>query len=95
MAEHTENVETAGTPFAEYAHPEKLVTTDWLAEQIEAGRVGTGAPDSVALLESDEDVLLYDTGHIPGALKLDWHQDLNDQLMRDYVAAEQFAEVLS
>jgi thiosulfate/3-mercaptopyruvate sulfurtransferase len=95
MAEHTENVETAGTPFAEYAHPEKLVTTDWLAEQIEAGRVGTGAPDSVALLESDEDVLLYDTGHIPGALKLDWHQDLNDQLMRDYVAAEQFAEVMS
>jgi thiosulfate/3-mercaptopyruvate sulfurtransferase len=95
MAEHTETVETAGAPFAEYAHPEKLVTTDWLAEQIEAGQVGTGEPDAIALLESDEDVLLYDTGHIPGALKLDWHQDLNDQVMRDYVGAEQFASVMS
>jgi len=95
MAEHTENAETAEAPFTDYAHPERLVTTDWLAEQLDAGRVGTGAPDSVALLESDEDVLLYDTGHIPGALKLDWHQDLNDQLMRDYVDAEQFASVMS
>jgi thiosulfate/3-mercaptopyruvate sulfurtransferase len=95
MAEHTETVETAGAPFAEYAHPEKLVTTDWLAEQIEAGQVGTGEPDAIALLESDEDVLRYDTGHIPGALKLDWHQDLNDQVMRDYVGAEQFASVMS
>ncbi len=47
------------------------------------------------MLESDEDVLLYDTGHIPGALKLDWHQDLNDQLTRDYVDGEQFAKVMS
>jgi thiosulfate/3-mercaptopyruvate sulfurtransferase len=81
--------------FAQYAHPERLVTTAWLAEQVEAGRVGTGAADSIALLESDEDVLLYDTGHIPGALKLDWHQDLNDQLQRDYVDGEQFARVMS
>jgi thiosulfate/3-mercaptopyruvate sulfurtransferase len=95
MAEHPENSETTDARFAEYAHPERLVTTDWLAEQIEAGRVGTGAPDAVALLESDEDVLLYDTGHIPGALKLDWHQDLNDPVMRDYVHPEQFAEVMS
>ena len=48
-----------------YAHPERLVTTQWLAEQIEAGHVG--GPDGIALLESDEDVLLYATGHIPGA----------------------------
>jgi thiosulfate/3-mercaptopyruvate sulfurtransferase len=47
------------------------------------------------VLESDEDVLLYDTGHIPGSLKLDWHQDLNDQLSRDYVDGEQFAKVMS
>jgi thiosulfate/3-mercaptopyruvate sulfurtransferase len=83
------------TPFAEYAHPERLVTTDWLAEQIAAGAVGSSSPDRIVLLESDEDVLLYDTGHIPGALKLDWHQDLNDHLMRDYVDAEQFARVMS
>ncbi|WP_238335630.1 sulfurtransferase [Serinicoccus kebangsaanensis] len=69
-----------------YAHPERLVTTDWLAEHL--------ADDDVVLLESDEDVLLYDTGHIPGALKLDWHTDLNDPLTRDYVGGERFAQVM-
>jgi thiosulfate/3-mercaptopyruvate sulfurtransferase len=78
--------------FAAYAHPERLVTTDWLAEQIAAGRVGTEG--GIALLESDEDVLLYDTGHIPGALKIDWHLDLNNPVNRDYVDGERFAEVM-
>jgi thiosulfate/3-mercaptopyruvate sulfurtransferase len=82
--------QTADARFAEYAHPERLVSTDWLAAQLEADN-----PDGIVVLESDEDVLLYDTGHIPGALKLDWHQDLNDQLTRDYVDAEQFAKVMS
>jgi thiosulfate/3-mercaptopyruvate sulfurtransferase len=91
----SETADVTPTSFADYAHPERLVSTEWLAQQIEAGRVGTGAPDAIALLESDEDVLLYDTGHIPGALKLDWHQDLNDQIIRDYVDAEQFAAVMS
>jgi len=81
------------TSFEQYAHPERLVSTAWLAEQIDAGRVG--GPDGIVVLESDEDVLLYDTGHIPGSLKLDWHQDLNDQLTRDYVDGEQFAKVMS
>ena len=71
---------------AAYAHPERLVTTDWLAAHLDD-------PD-VRVLESDEDVLLYDTGHIPGALKLDWHLDLNDPLSRDYVGGERFAEVM-
>jgi thiosulfate/3-mercaptopyruvate sulfurtransferase len=84
---------TDRSTFSSYAHPERLVSTEWLAEQIAAGRVG--GPDGVVVLESDEDVLLYDTGHIPGALKLDWHQDLNDPVMRDYVDAEQFATVMS
>ena len=79
--------------FSSYAHPERLVSTDWLAEQVARGAVG--GPDGIVVLESDEDVLLYDTGHIPGALKLDWHQDLNDPVMRDYVDAEQFAAVMS
>jgi thiosulfate/3-mercaptopyruvate sulfurtransferase len=78
--------------FAAYAHPERLVTTDWLAEQIAAGRVG--AEGSIVVLESDEDVLLYDSGHIPGALKIDWHVDLNDPVARDYVDGERFAEVM-
>ncbi|GAA5162807.1 sulfurtransferase [Ornithinimicrobium tianjinense] len=74
------------TKIVAYAHPERLVTTDWLAAHLDD-------PD-VVVLESDEDVLLYDTGHIPGALKLDWHLDLNDPLSRDYVGGERFAEVM-
>jgi thiosulfate/3-mercaptopyruvate sulfurtransferase len=80
------------TKIAAYAHPERLVTTEWLAEQIAAG--GLGGPDGIVLLESDEDVLLYETGHIPGALKIDWHVDLNDPVARDYVDGARFAEVM-
>ncbi|MDO5740900.1 MAG: sulfurtransferase [Ornithinimicrobium sp.] len=71
---------------ASYAHPEKLVTTEWLAEHLE--------DDGIVVLECDEDVLLYSTGHIPGAHKLDWHTDLNDQVTRDYVDGEKFAKVM-
>ena len=80
------------TKISAYAHPERLVTTEWLAEQVAAGRIG--GPDGIVLLESDEDVLLYDTGHIPGALKIDWHADLNDPVTRDYVDGARFAEVM-
>ncbi|MFI5229331.1 MAG: sulfurtransferase [Gemmatimonadales bacterium] len=69
-----------------YAHPETLVTTDWLAGHLD--------DPSVRIVESDEDVLLYDTGHIPGAVKVDWHSDLNDPVVRDYVSREQFEELL-
>lgn len=72
--------------FAEYAHPERLVSTEWLAEHL-------GQPGLV-VVESDEDVLLYETGHIPGAVKIDWHTDLNDPVQRDYVDGERFAELL-
>jgi thiosulfate/3-mercaptopyruvate sulfurtransferase len=71
---------------AVYAHPERLVTTEWLAEQLQQ--------PGVAVVESDEDVLLYDTGHIPGAVKLDWHTELNDPVTRDYVDGARFAELL-
>ncbi|MEW1955017.1 sulfurtransferase [Terrabacter sp. NPDC080008] len=80
------------TKISAYAHPERLVTTEWLAEQVAGGNVG--GPDGIALLESDEDVLLYETGHIPGALKIDWHVDLNDPVTRDYVDGARFAEVM-
>jgi thiosulfate/3-mercaptopyruvate sulfurtransferase len=47
------------------------------------------------VVESNEDILLYDTGHIPGAIKLDWHTDLNDQVRRDYLNGEGFAKLMS
>ena len=65
-----------------YVHPEVLVSTEWLAEHM--------SDPTVRILESDEDVLLYDSGHIPGALKIDWHEDLNDPVVRDYLSPAQF-----
>jgi thiosulfate/3-mercaptopyruvate sulfurtransferase len=72
--------------FTAYAHPERLVSTDWLAKHL--GEQG------LVVVESDEDVLLYDSGHIPGAVKVDWHTDLNDPVARDYVDATRFAQVM-
>jgi len=69
-----------------YVHPEALVSTTWLADHLE--------DPTLRILESDEDVLLYDTGHIPGAFKIDWHADLNDALVRDYLSTEKFQELL-
>jgi thiosulfate/3-mercaptopyruvate sulfurtransferase len=74
--------------FAAYAHPERLVSTEWLATVIEEGALESG---QLVVLESDEDVLLYETGHIPGAVKIDWHTELNDELTRDFVEGEAFA----
>ncbi|MCR4525616.1 sulfurtransferase [Kocuria rhizophila] len=79
-AEHNE-------AFAQYAHPERLVSTQWVAEH--AGEPG------VIVVESDEDVLLYETGHVPGAVKVDWHTELNDPVTRDYVDGERFAQLMS
>ena len=73
----------------DYARPETLVTTQWLADQLAAGR-----PADLVVVESDEDVLLYETGHIPGAVKIDWHLDLNDPVTRDYVDGEGFAKLM-
>ncbi|WP_299039704.1 sulfurtransferase [uncultured Pseudokineococcus sp.] len=73
--------------FAEYAHPERLVSTDWLIDHL-------GEPGLV-VVESDEDVLLYETGHIPGAVKVDWHTDLNDPVTRDHIDGEAFAAVMA
>ncbi len=74
--------------FASYANPERLVSTEWLAAALEAGALGDGR---LVVVESDEDVLLYETGHIPGSVKIDWHTDLNDEVTRDYVNGEAFA----
>jgi thiosulfate/3-mercaptopyruvate sulfurtransferase len=69
-----------------YAFPDSLVSTSWLAAHLD--------DSNICIIESDEDVLLYETGHIPGAFKVDWHTDLNDPVVRDYVSAEQFQELL-
>ncbi len=69
-----------------YARPEVLVSTQWVEEH--------RSDPKVRLVESNEDVLLYETGHIPGAVKIDWVTDLNDPLVRDYVSPERFERLL-
>ena len=71
----------------QYAHPERLVTGDWLSAHL--------GSEGLVVVESDEDVLLYDVGHIPGAVKIDWHTDLNDPHVRDYIDGEQFADLMN
>ena len=72
---------------SEYAHPEALVTTEWLATHLQEPQM--------RIIESNEDVLLYDTGHIPGAVHIDWRQDLQDPLVRDYITPDAFADLCS
>ncbi|WP_120336859.1 sulfurtransferase [Cryobacterium soli] len=80
-------VPTDPTPaFAAYAHPERLVSTEWLQAHL-------GTPGLV-VVESDEDVILYESGHIPGAVKIDWHTDLNDPVERDYIDGAAFAALV-
>ena len=61
----------------EYAHPEALVETDWLEKHLK--------DDGIRVIESNEDILLYDTGHIPYAVHIDWRADLQDPVIRDYI----------
>jgi thiosulfate/3-mercaptopyruvate sulfurtransferase len=68
-----------------YAHPEALVETDWLAEHLN--------DPSLRIVESNEDILLYDTGHIAGAVHIDWRRDLQDQVQRDYINPVRFAQL--
>jgi thiosulfate/3-mercaptopyruvate sulfurtransferase len=72
---------------SEYAHPEALVNTAWIVQHLNDPKV--------RIIESNEDVSLYDTGHIPGAVHVDWHKDLNDQTIRDYLDPEHFAALAS
>jgi thiosulfate/3-mercaptopyruvate sulfurtransferase len=69
-----------------YADPSVLVSTDWVAQHLNDPKI--------RVVESDEDVLLYDIGHVPGAVKIDWHTDLNDPIVRDYLDAEHFSALL-
>ena len=69
-----------------YAQPDVLVSTEW----VEANRSRT---DEIRIVESNEDVLLYDTGHIPEAIKIDWFNDLQHPVVRDYINDESFAKL--
>jgi thiosulfate/3-mercaptopyruvate sulfurtransferase len=64
-----------------------LVSIDWAQSNLDA--------ESVVFIEVDEDTSAYDTGHIPGAIKLDWKTDLQDPIKRDFVDAQQFSKLLS
>jgi thiosulfate/3-mercaptopyruvate sulfurtransferase len=70
-----------------YVHPDKLVTTQWVADHL-------GDP-KVRIVESNEDILLYSRGHVPGAVQIDWIADLNDPITRDYLNREQFENLMS
>lgn len=70
-----------------YANPSVLVSTDWVAEH-------KGDPN-IRVIESNEDQLLYPSGHIPGAVQVDWAADLNDQLRRDYLDKAGFEALAS
>ncbi len=70
----------------QYARPEVLVSTDWVASHLN--------DPSVRIVEADEDVLLYEVGHIPGAVKLDWHTELQDPVERDFVHREAFGRLM-
>ena len=70
-----------------YAHPEVLVSTDWVEQHLE--------DPNVRLIESNEDTLLYASGHVPGAVHVDWTSDLNDQIRRDYITREGFERLMS
>jgi thiosulfate/3-mercaptopyruvate sulfurtransferase len=70
-----------------YTHPDRLVSTDWVAAHLN--------DENVRIVESNEDPLLYPSGHIPGAVQVDWTTDLNDQLRRDYLRKEGFEALMS
>jgi thiosulfate/3-mercaptopyruvate sulfurtransferase len=70
-----------------YHNPDVLVSTDWVAEHLK--------DPQVRIVESNEDPLLYPSGHIPGAVEVDWVRDLNHPLRRDYLEEKNFPELMS
>jgi thiosulfate/3-mercaptopyruvate sulfurtransferase len=70
-----------------YAHPEVLVSTDWVAEHLN--------DKGLRLIEVDVDTTAYDSGHIPGAVGWNWQTQLNDTVRRDIPDPATFARLLS
>ncbi len=71
----------------EYAHPNSVVETEWVAEHL--------SDANIRIVESDEDYLLYETGHIPGAVKVDWFTTLQHPIRRDFLTKEKFEQLCS
>ena len=69
-----------------FAAPDRVVSAAWLS-----ARLGT---PGLRVIESDEDSLLYNIGHIPGAQRIDWKKDLNDPVTRDFIDGEAFAKLM-
>ncbi len=69
-----------------YVHPEVLVSTEWVASHLN--------DRDVRIVESNEDPLLYSSGHLPGAFEVDWTRDLNDPVRRDYLGREGFEALM-
>jgi thiosulfate/3-mercaptopyruvate sulfurtransferase len=84
---HSELSTTESPTERGYAHPEVLVSTEWVASHLN--------DSSIRIIESNEDILLYDTGHLPGAVHIDWRRDLQDQTVRDYILPDNFAALCS
>ena len=70
-----------------YVHPDVLVSTAWVAEHLD--------DPAVRIVESNEDILLYDLGHILGAVQIDWQKDLNDAVRRDYLSRADFEALMA
>jgi len=83
----TETATSGANASSGYIHPEVLVETDWVANHLNDA--------TVRLIEADEDVLLYEIGHLPGAVKLDWHVDVQDPVSRDFVDQQGFENLMS
>lgn len=77
----------ADSRFQNFKHPEVLVSTEWLSQNLDK--------PGLVLIECDEDILLFEVGHISGAIKLDWHTELNDPVTRDFLDGEAFARLMS
>ena len=71
----------------DYAHPEALVSADWVAQHLNDPKV--------RIVETDEDPALYFMGHIPGAVEIGWHNQLQDPVTRDYISQAAFEELCS
>src|SRR6266568_2719487 len=69
-----------------YAHPEKLVSTEWLAGHLEDG--------TLRIVDVDEDTDAYDKGHIPGSIGWNWSTDLHTEVGRDYLDREALEQLL-
>lgn len=72
---------------ADYAHPETLVTTDWVAQRLKDPKL--------RIVEVDVDTKSYDEGHVPNAIAWAWNTQLSDTVKRDILSQQQFEELMS